>query len=149
MNEAPLVHCNRAGAVLAIVAALALTASTAVAAPASLSSERRAQEAAFMRTVKPNQTPNDMTENVIAHVGEHVAYSCEIEEVTRSPIVVGQCGAASEPVDLYLKLTPGTWRVGDKVRVLGVLDTPATWSNINGETVYYPFVKALFVDRLR
>ena len=137
-------------ALLVAVASIALTAQTARAESAAhMNAEHRAKEAAFMRTVKPNQTANDMTSNVLAHVGEHVAYTCEIEEVTRSPIVVGQCGADSEPVDLYLKLLPGTWRVGDRVRVLGVLDTPASWSNISGETIYYPFLKAVFVDRLR
>lgn len=102
-----------------------------------------------MRSVKPNQTANDMTGNVLAHVGERVAYTCRVEEVTRPPVVVGQCGADSEPVDLYLKLPPGHWRVGDKIRVLGILDTPASWSDISGHTVYYPFVKAVFADRIR
>jgi hypothetical protein len=129
------------------VAAISAFASSALSAP--ISAERRAQEAAFMRSVRPNQTANDMTGNVLAHVGERVAYTCRVEEVTRPPVVVGQCGADSEPVDLYLKLPPGHWRVGDKIRVLGILDTPASWSDISGHTVYYPFVKAVFADRIR
>jgi membrane-bound lytic murein transglycosylase B len=136
-----------AAAAISAFASSALAAGAATSAP--ISAERRAQEAAFMRSVKPNQTANDMTGNVLAHVGERVAYTCRVEEVTRSPVVVGQCGADSEPVDLYLKLPPGHWRVGDKIRVLGILDTPASWSDISGHTVYYPFVKAVFADRIR
>jgi membrane-bound lytic murein transglycosylase B len=136
-----------AAAAASAFASSALAAGAAT--PAPISAERRAQEAAFMRSVKPNQTANDMTSNVLAHVGERVAYTCRVEEVTRPPVVVGQCGADSEPVDLYLKLPPGHWRVGDKIRVLGILDTPASWSDISGHTVYYPFVKAVFADRIR
>jgi hypothetical protein len=136
-----------------LAAAILTLASSSIAADAAtappISAERRAQETAFMRSVKPNQTANAMTGNVLAHVGERVAYMCRIEEVTRPPVVVGQCGAESEPVDLYLKLPPGHWRLGDKVRVLGILDTPASWSDIGGHTVYYPFVKAVFADRIR
>ncbi len=64
-------------------------------------------------------------------------------------MVVGQCGPDEEPVDVYLKLPPGNWRVGQTVRVLGILDTPASWSDVSGHTIYYPFVRAVFVDRLR
>jgi len=120
------------------------------AAPATqLSPVRRAQEAAFLRQVKRNQTAEDMTANVAAHTGERVAYTCRIEEIDRPTVVVGQCGPDAEPVDLYLELPPGAWHVGDHVRVLGVMDRPATWSDISGHTYYYPFVKAVFVDRLR
>jgi hypothetical protein len=109
---------------------------------------RSAQEAAFMRLVKPNQTVEDMTSDVLAHTGEHVAYNCQIEELTRTGVVVGQCGPDEEPVDVYLKL-PGTWRIGQRVRVLGILDTPASWSDVSGHTIYYPFVRPVFVDRLK
>ncbi len=101
-----------------------------------------------MRTVTPNQTANDMTSDVLAHVGSHVAYICELEEITRPPVVVGQCGSEAEPVDVYLKLPAGRWREHDVVRVLGVMDTPASWSDVSGHTIYYPFVRAVFVDRL-
>jgi hypothetical protein len=120
----------------------------AEAAPA-LTPARRAQEAVFMRSVKRNQTANDMTANVPAHTGEHVAYTCSIEEITRPAVVVGQCGAEEEPVDLYLELPPGKWRVGWVLRVLGIMDRPGSWADVSGHTIYYPFVKAVFVDRLR
>jgi hypothetical protein len=111
--------------------------------------ERRAREAAFMRLVKPNQTPNDMTADVLAHVGEHVAYSCEVAEMTRPGVLVADCGSEQEGVDLYVKMPTEHWRVGDKLRVYGVLDTPASWSDAGGHTVYYPFIRAVYVDRLR
>lgn len=129
-------------------------ASVAPAAPAvvlaeRLSPERQAAETVFMRSVKPHQTAEDMTANVLAHTGEHVAYVCEIEEITRPGLTVGQCGEDEEPVDLYLRMPSGTWRVGDKLRVLGIMDAPASWSDVSGHTIYYPFVKAVFVDRIR
>jgi hypothetical protein len=114
-----------------------------------LSAARSAQEAAFMRLVKRNQTAEDMTADVPFHTGEHVAYVCEIEEVDRPRIVVGQCGPEEEPVDVYLELPPGTWRAKQRVRVLGIMDRPATWSDVSGHTTYYPFVRAVFVDRLQ
>ena len=114
----------------------------------SMTPQRRAQEAAFMRLVKPNETVEDMTSNVLAHTGEHVAYICRIEELTRPGTVVGQCGPDEEPVDVYLRLT-GTWRIGERIRVLGILDTPASWSDVSGHTIYYPFVRPIFVDRLK
>jgi len=137
------VIAGRVALLAAFVCVVAVTASAAEMTPS-----RAAREAAFLRSVKPNQTANDMTANVLAHVGEHVAYRCEIEEIERPGVVVGQCGSADEPVDLYLKLPPGTWRVGERLRVLGVMDVPASWSDAGGHTVYYPFVKAVFVDRV-
>jgi hypothetical protein len=128
---------------------VALVLALALALPPGLTPERRAQETAFMRSVKPNQTANDMTSNVLAHTGEHVAYTCKLEEMTRPGIAVGQCGADEEPVDLYLKLPAGTWRVGQKLRVLGILVAPASWSDVSGHTIYYPFVKVIFADRIR
>ena len=136
------------GALFAAFACAAAIAAPAAAALPSTTPSRTAQEAAFIRSVKPNQTANDMTANVVAHTGEHVAYRCVIEEIERPGVVVGQCGSAEEPVDLYLKLPAGTWRVGERLRVLGVMDVPASWSDAGGHTVYYPFVKAVFVDRL-
>jgi hypothetical protein len=118
-------------------------------AAAQITPARKAQEAQFMRSVKTSQTAEDMTANVLAHTGEHVAYECWIEEQTRPGVVVGQCGAPDEPVDVYIKLPPGHWLMGQKVRVLGILDAPATWSDVSGHTIYYPFVKAVFVDQIR
>jgi hypothetical protein len=146
-------------ALVAIAAAIALmlfgiAAGAAVREPSvtepvpNLSSARRAKEAVFMRTVKPNLTANEMTSDVLGHVGDRVAFICTIEEITRPGVVVGQCGSEGEPVDLYLKL-PGTWRAKDRVRVLGSMDTPASWSDVGGHTIYYPFVNVVFADRIR
>lgn len=134
--------------VLAIVLALASASPTPDVAT-HMTSQRRAQEAVFMRSVNRHLSAEDMTANVLAHTGEHVAYTCEIEEIERPGIAVGQCGPVAEPVDLYLKLPPGPWRVHQKLRVLGILDAPASWSDVSGHTIYYPFVKAVFVDRIR
>jgi hypothetical protein len=142
------------GAALALLAGLANVAlipyAPATPVPAApLTAARRAQEAAFMRHVRRDQTAEDMTSNVPFHTGDHVAYVCEIEELDRPAVAVGNCGRADEPVDVYLELTPGTWRVGERVRVFGVMDRPASWSDVSGHTIYYPFVKAVLVDRLR
>ncbi len=140
--------CKRVLALSIAALTIGFTTSAALAQPApKLSPERRAQEAAFMKSVKPNQTPNDMTANVLAHVGERVAYMCEIEELTRPGVLVGSCGSDEEGVNVYIKMG-GKWREGDKFRVLGILDTPASWSDVSGHAVYYPFIKAVFVDRL-
>ena len=112
-----------------------------------LSADRRTQEATFMRTVKPNLTANHMTSDILGHVGDRVAFICEIEELTRPGVVVGQCGSDGEPVDLYLKM-PGTWHEHETVRVLGTMDTPSSWSDVGGHTIYYPFVKVVFADRI-
>jgi hypothetical protein len=113
-----------------------------------LPAARRAQEAAFLRTVDPLLTADRMTSDVLAYVHAHVAFICEVEELTRPGVVVGQCGTEGEPVDLYLKL-PGTWHKNEKLRVLGIMDTPASWSDVDGHTIYYPFVRAVYVDRLQ
>jgi membrane-bound lytic murein transglycosylase B len=137
-------------ALTALVCACAMAAPAPAAEPMlSLTPARRAQEAAFMRLVKRNQTANDMTADVPAHTGEHVAYTCSIEEIERPTVVVGQCGPEEEPVDLYLELPAGKWRTGQRIRVLGIMDHPGSWSDVSGHTIYYPFVKAVFVDRLR
>ncbi|HEY5350577.1 MAG TPA: hypothetical protein VIJ64_12615 [Candidatus Lustribacter sp.] len=133
---------------LACMCAVSGPAPAAEAVP-SLTPARRAQEAPFMRLVKRNQTANDMTADVPAHTGEHVAYTCSIEEIERPTVVVGQCGSEEEPVDLYLELPPGTWRAGQRLRVLGIMDHPGSWSDASGHTIYYPFVRAVFVDPLR
>ena len=90
----------RALLAVALVLALAgVAAASTTGVAMGLTPERQAQEVAFMRSVKPNQTAEDMTSNVLAHTGEHVAYTCEISELTRPGVVVGQCGPDEEPVD--------------------------------------------------
>jgi hypothetical protein len=133
-------------ATLAVVAALALPA----AAPGPvMTPARHAAETAFLRSVNRKQSADEMTDDVPRHTGEHVAYTCSIDEIVRPAVVVGQCGPEDEPVDLFLELPPGTWRTGQVVRVLGIIDRPGSWSDVSGHTVYYPFVKAVFVDRIR
>ena len=150
MNAGALCVFAAASALLTCGAgAQALSKAPAVTDPIPyLSAERRAKEAAFIRTVKPNLTADAMTSDVLGHVGDRVAFICEIEELTRPGVVVGQCGSEGEPVDLYLKL-PGSWREHERVRVLGTMDTPSSWSDVGGHTIYYPFVNVIFADRLR
>ena len=133
-------------AVLAVVAALALPA---VAPGAAITPARHAAEAAFLRNVNRAQSADEMTDDVPSHTGEHVAYTCSVDEIVRPAVVVGQCGPDDEPVDLYLELPPGKWRVGQVLRVLGIIDRQGSWSDVSGHTVYYPFIKAVFVDRIR
>jgi hypothetical protein len=133
-----------------VALAVAVMLALPVAAPAPvMTPARRAAEAAFLRNVNRDQSADEMTDDVPRHTGERVAYTCSIDEIVRPGVVVGQCGPEDEPVDLYLELPPGRWRTGQVLRVLGIIDRPGSWSDVSGHTVYYPFVKAVFVDRIR
>jgi len=110
---------------------------------------RPAQEAAFMRTVNVHDTAYVVTGDLPAYAGRHVAYTCDVDVVVRSGVILGQCGSEAEPMDLFVELPTGGLHAGDRLRVLGVMDRPASWSDITGHTVYYAFLKAVFVDRVR
>jgi hypothetical protein len=126
-----------------------LAVAVAIAAPVpAVTPSRAAAEAAFLRSVNRDQSADEMTDDVPAHTGEHVAYTCSVDEIVRPAVVVGQCGPEDEPVDLFLELPPGRWRVGQVLRVLGIIDRPGSWSDVSGHTIYYPFIKAVFVDRI-
>lgn len=132
---------------LLLLAALVATLGT-VATAAPVPGSRTAQEAAFLHSVNPRNTAYVVTGNLMAFAGTRVAYACHVDGIVRPGIILGDCGSEAEPMDLFVKLPTEHLRVGDRVRVLGVLERPATWSDITGHTVYYAFLRAVFVDRL-
>jgi hypothetical protein len=118
--------------------------------PAAAYADARAQrETAFLRTVNPHNTANVVTGDLTGFTGTHVAYRCEVDSIVRPGVILGQCGSDVEPMDLFVELPTANLKIGDRLRVLGILDRPGTWSDITGHTVYYAFLRALFVDRAR
>ncbi len=102
-----------------------------------------------MRTVDPKNTANVVTGDLTTSVGTHVAYACEVDSIVRPGVILGQCGGEAEPTDLFIKLSTEHLRVGDRLRVLGILERPASWSDITGHTVYYAFLRAVYVDHIK
>jgi hypothetical protein len=49
-------------------------------------------------------------------------------------------------MDLFVKLPTQHVRMGERFRVLGIMEAPATWADVTGHTVYYAFLRAVFVD---
>ena len=110
---------------------------------------RGEQEAAFLRTVDVRNTANVVTGDLTTSVGTHVDYRCDVDRIVRSGVILGQCGGEAEPMDLFVELPTSHLREGDHLRILGVMERPASWSDITGHTVYYAFVRAVFVDRVK
>ncbi len=109
---------------------------------------RSRQEAAFLRTVNRKSTASVITGDLPSYAGSHVAYTCDVDEVHRKGVIVGQCGPEAEPVGLFIEMPNVRVQTGQRVRVLGILEPPVPWTDIFGHTVYYAFVRAVFVDRL-
>jgi len=129
---------------------LAVTVSVAGACVAPAAADTRAaQEAAFMRVVDPRNTADAVTGDLMAMAGKHVAYDCYVEEVIRDGVMIGQCGNPDEPIDVFVKLATAHLKINDHLHVLGVLEQPAVWSDVTGHVVYYAFLRAVFVHRLR
>jgi hypothetical protein len=110
---------------------------------------RAAQEASFLRTVDPTRTANFVTGDLARYAGMHVDYVCDVDTIVRAGVILGQCGSEAEPIDLFVRLRTDHLRVGDRLRVLGVMEQPATWADVMGHTVYYAFVRAVFVDAVK
>jgi hypothetical protein len=110
---------------------------------------REAQEAAFMRSVNPQNTANVVTGDLSHNVGMHVAYVCEVETIVKPGVILGQCGPDFEPVDLFVRLSTAGLHTGDRLRILGIMDTPSSNTDISGHTAYYAFIRAVFVDHLK
>jgi hypothetical protein len=145
----------RTGAVAAVLcsalflggAAASADASSSQAASASQAS-LRAREAAFLRGVDPHNTANVVTGDLVHFAGTHVAYACEVDRIVRAGLILGQCGSVQEPMDLFVHLPTGRLHLGERLRVLGVMEQPAMWTDVTGHTVYYAFLRAVFVDPL-
>ncbi len=92
---------------------------------------------------------NAITGDLPHQAGRAVAYYCGVETIVKPGVIIGQCGPDQETVDVFVKLPTGKLKVDDRLRVLGVVETPAQWSDITGHTVYYAIVRAVYVDRLK
>jgi hypothetical protein len=110
---------------------------------------RSAREAAFLKTVNPRNTANVVTADLVGFAGKHVAYMCDVDSIVRSGVILGQCGSEFEPMDLFVELPTAGLHAGQRLRILGILDRPVSSTDIWGHTVYYAFLKAVFVDRIR
>ena len=106
---------------------------------------RSQREAAFLRTVDRQRTASVVTGDLSFYAGSPVAYVCDVEEVLQKGFL-GQCGADEEPVDLFIDFPKGRVKKGQRLRVLGILEAPIPWTDVFGHTVYYAFVRAVFVD---
>jgi hypothetical protein len=132
-------------AILAFASAFATNGAAASA--SDRSSQSRAAERAYLRTVSP-LTANDVTSNLRGLVGKHVAFVCEIVAIVDRGTMIGQCGKEIEPVDLYVHMPTTGTKTGERFRVIGEMETPSMWVDVSGHPWYTGFVKAHFVDRL-
>ena len=139
----------------ALLALCALAAGVASAAPvtrtpratAAERAHRRAAEAAFLRTVDRNNTANVVTGDLERYAGTHIAYDCNVDRVVEPGLILGECGSSAEPLDLFIHLPTAGLRERERLQILGIMERPAMWTDITGHTVYYAFIKAVFVDR--
>jgi hypothetical protein len=142
----------RVAAAVGVLAASALAAVLPAQAQASASGakaqSRAAREARFLRNVDPHRTANLVTGDLSYYTGSHVDYVCDVDTIVRSGVILGQCGSEAEPIDLFVRLPTAHLRVGARLRVLGIMEPPATWADVMGHTVYYAFVRAVFVDAI-
>ncbi len=129
-----------------VAIALATVALAAGAGNASAAQSRAAEEAAFLNGVDRNETANAMTGNVPYFTGSKIKLRCTVEAIVGPGVMVAQCGKEVEPVDIYVRAATEHRHAGDVLRVLGVVDTPGSWTDLMGHTVYYPIVNARFVD---
>jgi hypothetical protein len=106
-----------------------------------------AREADFLRTVDPHNTAYVVTGDLVRFAGTHVAYVCGIDSMVQRGLVLADCGTEAEPMDLFVHLPTAGLHVGERLRILGVIERPAQWTDLMGHTVYYAFMKALYVKR--
>jgi len=137
------------GTIAAIVPALLLSA-TLIAGASQTSGESRAhEEALFMRTVDAHtDDANATVGNLQGNAGKHVAFDCFVEQVIRDGVMIGQCGNPDEPIDIFVKLPTAGLKIAEHLRVLGVMEQPAEWSDVTGHPIYYAFLRAVYVDRV-
>ncbi len=129
--------------------ALAFCAGFSFARPATADQTPRSlavQEAAFMRTVDRAKTAYVVTGDLVHYAGTHVAYTCEVERIVQPGVILGDCGTEAEPMDLFVHVPTQRLHAGERLKILGVMEPPGTWTDISGHTVYYAFMKAVFVE---
>ena len=106
-------------------------------------------ETAFMRQVTESQDANRLTGDLPHAAGRRVAYYCSVETIVKPGVILGQCGPDQETVDVFVKMPTGKLKDDERLRVLGIVEPPAQWSDIMGHTVYYAIVRAVYVDPLK
>ena len=74
---------------------------------------------------------------------------CAVDGIVRPGIILGQCGSAAEPTDVFVKLPTARLRMSERLRVLGVMEAPAARADVAGHTIYYAFIRAVFADPIR
>jgi hypothetical protein len=132
----------------ASVLCLALTWAASCAPPTGAQEHSLAvREAAFLRTVDRHNTAYVVTGDLVRFTGTHVAYDCGIDSIVQKGLTLSDCGTEAEPMDLFVRMPTAGIHVGERVRVLGVIERPAQWTDLMGHTVYYAFLKALYVER--
>ncbi len=102
-----------------------------------------------MTRVHTASDANAITGDLPREAGKAVSYYCSVETVVQPGVIIGQCGPDQETVDVFVKLPTAHLKVDDRLRVLGVIEPPAAWADVTGHVVYYAFVRAVFVDRLK
>ncbi len=132
--------------------ALVVCAGFALAKPGAATQTKKSEtlavrEAAFMRTVDRQKTAYVVTGDLVHYAGTHVAYTCEVDRIVQPGVILGDCGTEAEPMDLFVHIATGRLHAGERLKILGVMEPPATWTDISGHTVYYAFMKAVFVER--
>jgi hypothetical protein len=127
---------------------IALSGPTASAQSAAALS-RPVQEARFLRSVDREKSANLVTGDLSRYTGSRVDYQCAVDAIVRPGVILGQCGSEAEPIDLFVRLPTEHVRVGQRLRILGIMEAPVTWADVMGHTVYYAFLRAVFVDPLR
>jgi hypothetical protein len=138
------------GTIAAIVPALLLFTTLIAAASQTPGTTRAHDEALFLRTVDAaTNDANATVGNLQGNAGKHVAFDCYVEQVVRDGVMIGQCGNPDEPIDVFVKLPTTGLKIDDHLRVLGVMEQPAEWSDVTGHPIYYAFLRAIYVDRVR
>ncbi len=137
-------------AAVTIGVALALAAPSAAhaqsTAPAEKALSRSVEEARFLHSIDRQNTASRVTADLSSYTGSRVAYVCAVDGIVRPGIILGQCGTDAEPMDLFVKLPTQHVRMGERFRVLGIMEAPAAWADVTGHTIYYAFLRAVFVD---
>jgi hypothetical protein len=126
----------------ASVLCLALTWAASCAPPTGAQEHSLAvREAAFLRTVDRHNTAYVVTGDLVRFTGTHVAYDCGIDSIVQKGLTLSDCGTEAEPMDLFVRMPTAGIPGARRHRA------PSPVDDLMGHTVYYAFLKALYVER--